>query len=158
MENSKVSTKTNVKATKAAKAAKVTANKEGMVVEVQVPASTTKGKSPGRPVNPNSVRQQRLADIEKRKAEGKFGRTGRPVNPESANYKKKMEREARKAEGGVISRGRPVNPDSARQKFLADIAERKANGTYKLGRPKAIKTETEEVKAEANMIEDSEQA
>jgi hypothetical protein len=63
----------------------------------------------GRPVNPNSKRQQRLAT-----APGK--RTGRPINPNSARQQRLAEQAARAAlNGGVVKRGRPVNPNSARQ-------------------------------------------
>ena len=69
----------------------------------------------GRPVDPNSKRQQRLAT-----APGK--KTGRPINPNSARQQRLAEQAARAAaNGGVVKRGRPVNPNSARQ-----IALRKA--------------------------------
>ena len=66
----------------------------------------------GRPVDPNSARQKRLA-----KAPGK--RTGRPINPNSARQQRLAEQAARAAaNGGVVKRGRPVNPNSQRQKDL----------------------------------------
>ena len=77
----------------------------------------------GRPVDPNSKRQQRLAS-----APGK--RTGRPINPNSARQQRLAKQAARAAaNGGVVKRGRPVNPNSARQKAIAEaiakeIAER----------------------------------
>jgi hypothetical protein len=68
----------------------------------------------GRPVNPNSKRQQRLAT-----APGK--KTGRPINPNSARQKRLAEMEAkRQANGGKVKRGRPVNPNSARQIALRE--------------------------------------
>jgi len=55
----------------------------------------------GRPVNPDSVRQQRLAS-----APGK--RTGRPVNPNSERQLAIAARQALLNAGVVIKRGRPV--------------------------------------------------
>ena len=72
----------------------------------------------GRPVDPNSKRQQRLAS-----APGK--RTGRPINPNSARQLRLLEQATRKAlNGGVVKRGRPVNPNSARQIALRAAAEK----------------------------------
>ena len=68
----------------------------------------------GRPVDPNSARQKRLAT-----APGK--RTGRPINPNSARQQRLAEQAARAAaNGGVVKRGRPVNPNSARQIALRE--------------------------------------
>ena len=68
----------------------------------------------GRPVDPNSARQKRLAS-----APGV--RTGRPINPNSARQKRLAEQAARAtANGGVVKRGRPVNPNSARQIALRE--------------------------------------
>ena len=66
----------------------------------------------GRPVNPNSQRQQRLAT-----APGK--KTGRPINPNSARQQRLAEMEAKRA-NGELKRGRPVNPMSARQIALRE--------------------------------------
>ena len=72
----------------------------------------------GRPVDPNSKRQQRLAS-----APGK--RTGRPIDPTSARQLRLLEQATRKAlNGGVVKRGRPVNPNSARQIALRAAAEK----------------------------------
>ena len=72
----------------------------------------------GRPVDPNSKRQQRLAT-----APGK--RTGRPIDPTSARQLRLLEQATRKAlNGGVVKRGRPVNPNSARQIALRAAAEK----------------------------------
>lgn len=74
----------------------------------------------GRPVDPNSKRQQRLAT-----APGK--RTGRPIDPTSARQLRLLEQATRKAlNGGVVKRGRPVNPNSARQIALRAAAEKLA--------------------------------
>jgi len=83
----------------------------------------------GRPVNPNSVRQQRLATAPGRK-------TGRPINPHSARQQRLCELEAKRiANGGTIKRGRPVNATSERQLRLAELAAKRAAGTLKRGRP-----------------------
>jgi hypothetical protein len=98
----------------------------------------------GRPVDPNSARQQRLAQ-----APGK--RTGRKINPESARQKRLAEMEARKeANNGEVKRGRPANSDSARQKAIAERqALLDAGIVIKRGRPKASAVETvEEAKVE----------
>jgi hypothetical protein len=68
----------------------------------------------GRPVDPNSARQKRLAT-----APGK--KTGRPIDPTSARQLRLLEQATRKAlNGGVVKRGRPVDPNSARQIALRE--------------------------------------
>jgi hypothetical protein len=89
---------------------------------------TTETKQKGRPVNVNSERQKRLAELEAKREAGEL-RKGRPVvegsvrqirlslkgklplgrkpNPESASYKRKMELQA-KREAGELRRGRPA--------------------------------------------------
>ena len=66
----------------------------------------------GRPVDPSSARQKRLAS-----APGK--KTGRPVNPNSARQQRLAELEAKRS-NGTLRRGRPVNPNSARQIALRE--------------------------------------
>ena len=87
----------------------------------------------GRPVNPNSVRQIRLAELESRKVNGTL-KLGRPVNPDSASQKRLVELEAKRKDGSLM-RGRPVNPNSTHQIKLRELAERRANGEVKQGRP-----------------------
>jgi hypothetical protein len=99
-------------------------------------ASAT-GEKLGRPVNPNSVRQIRLAEIAAKREAGLIKR-GRPSVAGSANQMKQMERMAKLLSGVELKRGRPSNPESARAKRIADLEARRANGTLKLGRPKAI--------------------
>ena len=66
----------------------------------------------GRPVDPNSKRQQRLATAPGRK-------TGRPVNPNSKRQQRLAELEAKAAlNGGKVKRGRPVDSNSKRQVAL----------------------------------------
>ena len=91
----------------------------------------------GRPVNPTSARQIRLAEIKAKREAGLIKR-GRPSVPGSMNALKKELQLAKKLSGVEIKRGRPTNPESARAKRIADLEARRANGTLKLGRPKAI--------------------
>ncbi len=87
----------------------------------------------GRPVDPNSARQKRLADLENRKKNGML-KLGRPVDPNSDRQKRLAELEAKRKDGS-LKRGRPVNPNSAHQIKLREMAERRANGEVKRGRP-----------------------
>ena len=91
----------------------------------------------GRPVNMNSVRQIRLAEIAARREAGLIKR-GRPSVPGSMNAIKSEMRLMKQALGLDIKRGRPTNPESARAKRIADLEARRAAVTLKLGRPKAI--------------------
>jgi len=91
----------------------------------------------GRPVNPNSVRQIKLAEIKAKREVGLIKR-GRPSVPGSMNALKKEMQLMKKLSGVELKRGRPSNPESARAKRIADLEARRANGTLKLGRPKAI--------------------
>ena len=100
-----------------------------------------KGVKTGRPVNPNSVRQIRLAELEAKRSNGELKR-GRPVDTTSA----RQIRLACKAIGLTLGQGRPVNPNSARQIRLAELkAKAELNGgAVKRGRPAKI---TDEVAA-----------
>ena len=87
-------------------------SKNIVVTEVeQVIAVAAEAKRRGRPVNPTSERQKRLAFMAERRASGEVKR-GRPVNPDSARQLKLQSK-------GTGKRGRPVNPNSARQQKLA---------------------------------------
>lgn len=66
----------------------------------------------GRPVDPNSNRQQRLAT-----APGK--KTGRPIDPNSNRQQRLRELEMKRA-NGELRRGRPVDPNSKRQIALRE--------------------------------------
>ena len=94
----------------------------------------------GRPVNMNSARQIRLAEIQAKREAGLIKR-GRPSVPGSMNQLKRELQLAKKLSGVEIKRGRPVNPESARAKRIADLEARRTNGTLKLGRPKAVVVE-----------------
>ena len=100
---------------------------EGQLKEINVQFSHK--AQLGRPVNPNSARQKRLATAPGRK-------TGRPVNPNSVRQQRLAELEAKRiANGGTLKRGRPVNATSERQLRLAELAAKRAAGTLKRGRP-----------------------
>ena len=119
-----------------------------MVVEI---------KQLGRPVNPNSARQVRLAELAAKKAAGEL-KKGRPVDETSARQKRLAELEA-KRQNGELKRGRPVKEGSARQIRLAELAAKAAanGGTVKRGRPAKVKSvgtdEAVEVKAAEGNIE-----
>jgi hypothetical protein len=111
-------------------------------------------KALGRPVNPNSVRQIRLAELAAKKAAGEL-KKGRPVVEDSARQKRLAELEAKRA-NGELRRGRPSNAESARQKRLAELAAKAAanGGTVKRGRPaKAKADEAVEIAAAEGNIE-----
>lgn len=104
--------------------------------------------APGRPVDPNSARQKRLAEMEARKQNGEI-KLGRPADPNSARQKRLAEMEARKV-NGEIKLGRPVDPNSKRQlELAAKQALIEAGHTPKRGRPKMVKTEEPTPSAEA---------
>jgi hypothetical protein len=109
-------------------------------VEVVVTEIT---KQKGRPVNPTSNRQIRLAELEAKRKNGELKR-GRPVVENSARQIRLMELEA-KRQNGELKKGRPVNTNSARQKRFEELkAKAEANGgVVPKGRPKA-KVETKE--------------
>jgi hypothetical protein len=75
-------------------------------------------KALGRPVDPNSVRQKRLAEIEAKRAAGELKR-GRPTVAGSKRQAVLAARAEKVANGGTLSKGRPVNPNSKRQMELA---------------------------------------
>ena len=100
----------------------------------------------GRPVNPNSVRQIRLAELEAKRQNGELKR-GRPVNVMSERQFRLKTQAINKALG--LGQGRPVNPNSARQIRLAELkAKAEANGgAVKRGRPAKVKADGSEVAA-----------
>lgn len=92
---------------------KTTKKIETTTVEV----SSNEVKIKGRPVNANSARQKRLAELAAKREAGELKR-GRPVVENSARQQRLAEQEARKiANGGVAKRGRPkmVKTESAEQ-------------------------------------------
>ena len=68
----------------------------------------------GRPIDPNSKRQQRI-----KTAPGK--KTGRPIDPNSKRQQRIKELEE-KRQNGELKRGRPVDPTSKRQIKLRELA------------------------------------
>ena len=80
---------------------------ETAVVETPTVEAIAEPKQLGRKVNPNSVRQQKLAKIEELKAQGVEIKRGRNTNPESKNQQKQMRFEALRAQGFEVKRGRP---------------------------------------------------
>ena len=104
-----------------------------------------KGIKTGRPVNPNSVRQIRLAELETKRANGELKR-GRPVDTTSERQFRLKIQAINKQLG--IGQGRPINPNSARQIRLAELkAKAELNGgAVKRGRPAKVVV-TDEVAA-----------
>jgi len=94
----------------------------------------------GRPVNANSVRQIRLAELEAKRSNGELKR-GRPVDTTSERQLRLKIQAINKTLG--IGQGRPVNLNSARQIRLAELEAKKiANGgVIKRGRPVTIVTD-----------------
>lgn len=78
----------------------------------------TETKQLGRPVNPNSVRQQRIQERLAKQEQGLLKR-GRPVVEGSKRQLKLKLKEEKVNNGLPIKRGRPVNPNSERQIKLA---------------------------------------
>ena len=98
--------------------------------------------TPGRPVNPDSDRQKRLAAMEAKRANGELKR-GRPVDPNSPRQVRLAEQAQRAAEnGGAARRGRPVSENSERQQRIAAREALIAGGNeIKRGRPAMPKIE-----------------
>jgi len=107
--------------------------------------SEVKGVKTGRPVNPNSARQIRLAELEAKRSNGEL-RRGRPVDSTSERQLRLKIQAINKALG--VGQGRPVNPNSARQMRLAELEAKKAanGGVVKRGRPAKVVV-TDEVAA-----------
>ena len=115
--------------------------------------TNTKAKL-GRPVNKNSVRQIRLAELATKRANGTL-KLGRPVEKNSVRQLRLAELEEKRA-NGTLKLGRPVNKKSERQKKLARIARLKEQGiVVKRGRPVGSgkkETKTENVVVEVKGI------
>ena len=88
-------------------------------------------KALGRPSNPDSARQKKIADREAKRATGELKR-GRPAVASSKRQATLAARAEKVAAGGTVSKGRPVNVNSKRQQALAA----KTSGVeVKRGRP-----------------------
>ena len=78
-------------------------NQNQVVVEV----TNTEVKVKGRPINQNSKRQQRIAELQAKREAGLL-KKGRPIVEGSKRQERLAEKEARKAaNGGIVKRGRP---------------------------------------------------
>lgn len=87
------------------------------VVTVAEAVPTVETAKLGRPVNPNSVRQQKITERENKRAAGELKR-GRPVVAESKRQQTLAAREAKRASGAPVKRGRPIVEGSKRQQTL----------------------------------------
>jgi len=94
---------------------------------------TTEIKRKGRPVNENSNRQKRLAELNAKREAGEL-RKGRPVVEGSA-------RQVRLSLKGTLKLGRKPNPESAAYKRRMELEVKRANGELKRGRPAQVKAE-----------------
>ena len=63
-------------------------------------------------------------------------KTGRKPNPESKRQQRLAELNAKIEAGVTIKKGRPVVEDSARQLRLKELEARRVNGEIRRGRPK----------------------
>lgn len=97
----------------------------------------------GRKVNPNSVRQIRLKELEMKKELGLLKR-GRPVVENSERQIRLKKQLENKLNG--VKQGRPVNPNSERQKRLSELNSKRELGLVKRGRPSKVVV-TDEVAA-----------
>lgn len=113
------------------KAMKSTKEVEAAIAEVQTPtpAATAPvvvpGKKPGRPINPNSVRQARVTALAVKAANGELKR-GRPVDPTSERAIRMAERAAKEAQGIELKRGRPAFTPEQKAEAAAKKAAEKA--------------------------------
>jgi len=96
-------------------------------------AINVEGKPKGRPVNENSERQKRLAELEAKREAGEL-RKGRPVVEGSA-------RQIRLSLMGTLPLGRKPNPESASYKRKMELEAKRAAGELKRGRPAQVKAE-----------------
>jgi hypothetical protein len=94
----------NKRETKAGKA--MVEQKDGTFTELVIPGLVTAKVRPGRPMNPDSERQKRLAEMNKKRETGELKR-GRPILADSERQKRLAERMAKEAAGVEIKRGRP---------------------------------------------------
>lgn len=113
----------------------------------------------GRPVDPASARQQKLAAQQSRKeANGGAARLGRPSVPGSANQVKKAEMDAKKADPTYVpKRGRPVMEGSARQTSLAERDAKLHERALAIAKERGL-LPTEETIASEAMIQEAMEA
>ncbi len=92
---------------------------------------TNVAKALGRPANPESARQKKIADHEAKRVAGELKR-GRPAVAGSKRQAVLAARAEKVAAGGTLSKGRPVNVNSKRQQALA---AKTSGAEVKRGRP-----------------------
>jgi hypothetical protein len=86
-------------------------------IKVETNVENIVTKQLGRPVNPDSVRQKRINEMEAKRAAGELKR-GRPTVAGSKRQEVLAARAIKIAEFGELKQGRPVNMDSKRQQML----------------------------------------
>lgn len=108
----------------------------------------------GRPVNPDSVRQKRIAELEQKRLNGEL-RKGRPIIAESKRQQTLEARAAKISEYGELKKGRPISLESKRQQVLmARAAKLSEVGELKKGRPINMESKRQqELAAKAARIE-----
>jgi hypothetical protein len=94
---------------------------------------TAETKQKGRPVDQNSERQKRLAELEAKREAGGL-RKGRPVVEGSA-------RQVRLSLKGTLKLGRKPNPESASYKRKMELQAKRETGELRRGRPAQVKAE-----------------
>jgi hypothetical protein len=94
---------------------------------------STEVKRKGRPVNENSERQKRIAELEAKREAGEL-RKGRPVVEGSA-------RQVRLSLKGTLKLGRKPNPESASYKRKMELQAKREAGELRRGRPAQVKAE-----------------
>jgi len=77
-----------------------------VVVATDIPKKNRVKDTPGRPIDPNSERQQRLAELEEKRQKGVLKR-GRPVMEGSERQQRLFQREEKAKAGIPIKPGRP---------------------------------------------------
>jgi hypothetical protein len=83
----------------------------------------------------------RLAEARAKVESGVIIKRGRPVETDSVRQARIAELAVKKADP-TFKLGRSINPNSARQMRLADLEARRAEGTLRRGRPaKAVEVE-----------------
>lgn len=92
--------------------------KEMSTVTAVVNVEKNVAKALGRPSNPESARQKKIAEREVKRAAGELKR-GRPAVEGSKRQAVLAARAAKIAAGGTLTKGRPVNVNSKRQQALA---------------------------------------
>jgi hypothetical protein len=118
------------------------------VLEVAVEKKSFKGIKTGRPVNADSKRQQRLAELNAKIEAGVTIKKGRPVVEDSVRQLKLKELEAKRA-SGELKLGRRIDESSVRQLRLKDLEARRASGELRRGRP----AKSKDVVNDVNLID-----